>query len=70
MFNNFYTAVGKFVSENWSSFWAVLAFISLGGFVGDHFGWVFSLVVPAWFLFVGWGLAKSFDRKNKNKKLP
>jgi cell division protein FtsX len=61
--NGVYGTFGKFVSENWKTYYAALAVVTAGGFLGHFFGWPFSLFVPGWFVFVGW----IFKRKYENR---
>lgn len=53
---------GKFVSENWKTYWVALAVIAGGGIIGDLFGWPFSLFVPGWFVLVGYVMKKKYDK--------
>ena len=57
-----YATFGKFVAEHWFTYWVVAAIIASGGFIGHFLGWAFSLLVPAWFVFVGWALSKKYKK--------
>lgn len=62
--NGIYNSFGKFVSEHWFTYWVVAAIVAAGGIIGDLFGWLFSLIVPGWFVFTGWLMKKKYE-KNK-----
>lgn len=57
-----YASFGKFVAEHWFTYWVALAIVAAGGFIGDFFGWPFSLFVPAWFVLVGYVLSRKYKR--------
>jgi len=63
--NGVYATFGRFVSEHWALYWAVLAIIALGGFIGHFFGWPFSLFVPGFFVYAGWLMKNRYERANK-----
>jgi asparagine N-glycosylation enzyme membrane subunit Stt3 len=60
--NKIYKKFGKFTSENWFAYWAVLVVVAAGGFMGYFLGWAFSLFVPAWCVFVGWMFKTKYEK--------